>query len=280
MRTSLIIIVSLLLLISAGVEASGEAAVEGAAVGLMLKGQDAVDFLSTAEVTGKPEDFDDLAITSPRRMELTKGDLSLRAIFKDENTLHRGSFRYGDGREVNMVADSYLHEIAAYELDLLLGLEIVAPCVERKLYGRKGSLCLWLEDTMTEAERKERDIEPPDRRLWNEQMLTAKLFQQLISDQDFSNTRNIVVDSNFRIYKIDSSMAFYHDSRLIDQLNPPVYSRTFLAALESLDDRQLEERLKPWLIKAQTRSLWERRNRILKRAEKLIAEHGENAVLY
>jgi hypothetical protein len=261
-------------------EASGDTVVQESVVGLPLTGQEAADFLRTAEVTGKPEDFDDLAITSPRRMKLTLGETSLRAIFKDENTLHRGTFRYGDGREVNMVKDSYLHEIAAYELDLMLGLEMVAPCIERKLYGRKGSLCLWLENSMTEAERQEKGLEPPDRRMWNRRMLTVRLFQQLIADQDFSNTRNIVVDSDFRIYKIDSSMAFYHDSRLIDQLDPPVYSRAFLAALESLDRDHLEETLQPWLMKAQIRSLWERRERILDRAGSLIAEHGEDAVLY
>ncbi len=178
-------------------------------VGLPLTGQAAVDFLTTAEVTSKPEDFDDLAITSPRRMELTKGDLTLRAIFKDENTMHRGIFRFGDGREVPMVKDSYQHEIAAYELAVALGLDIVPPCVERKLSNRKGSLCLWVEDAETLDEYRERGIEPPDQRLWNQRLDAVRLFQQLISDEDFSNIRNILVDADFRIYKVDSSMAFY-----------------------------------------------------------------------
>jgi hypothetical protein len=249
-------------------------------VGLALTGDEAVEFLNTAEVSSKPEDFDDVAITSPRRLELTKGDLTLRVIFKDENTLHRGTFRFGDGREVPMVRDSYLHEIAAYELDRLLGLGIVAPCVERKLFRRKGSLCLWVEDSITEAERKKRDLEPPDIRAWNEQIDTARLFQQLISDQDFSNIRNLVVDSSFKVYKIDSSLAFYPDSRLIDQLDPPVYPPGFLAALEALDRDTLDERLEPWLVKAEIKSLWERREKILERARTRIAEHGEEKMLY
>ena len=249
-------------------------------MGLQLTGQEAVDFLTTAEVTSKPEDFDDLAITSPRRMELSDGTRTLRAIFKDENTLHRGTFRYGDGREVPMVKDSYLHEIAAYELDVMLGLDVVAPCVERKLFNRKGSICLWVEDSITEAERKEKGLDPPDSTSWRDQFYTVRLFQQLISDQDFSNIRNLVVDSNFKIYKIDSSMAFYPESRLIDQLNPPLYSRDFLDALEALDYDELHGRLEPWLIKNQIKSLWDRRERILERAAKMVEEHGEDKVLY
>jgi len=274
------VVASVSLLLSIGAAAAGEITAQETGVGLLLTGQEAVEFLQTAEVSSKPEDFDDLAITSPRRLELTRDDLTLRVIFKDENTLHRGTFRYGDGREVPMVTDSYKHEIAAFELDLMLGLDIVPPCVERKLFNRKGSLCLWVEGSRTMAERHEQGFEPPDRLRWHEQLLTIRLFQQVISDQDYSNIRNIIFDRDYRLYKIDSSMAFYSESRLIDQLNTPQYSRQFLTALESLDRDQLEERLSPWLHKAQRKSLWVRRDRILERAKNLIAEHGEDKMLY
>jgi len=272
--------VSLFLLLSAGRGVAGETPDDRIVVGPQLTGQEAVAFLQSAEVVSKPEDFDDLAITSPRRMELSDGNRTLRAIFKDENTLHRGIFRYGDGREVPMVKDSYLHEIAAFELAQMLGFEMVPACVERKLFSRKGSLCLWVEDAITEAERKERAIEPPDRRLFNQQLFDLRLFQQLIADQDFSNIRNILVDRNFRIYKVDSSMAFHPENALIDQLDSPVYSRRLLTAIESLDRTQLNERLKPSLIKAEIRSLWDRRERILEQAQERIAEHGEDKILY
>jgi len=249
-------------------------------VGLPLEGQEAVDFLTTAEVTGEPEDFDELAITSPRRLELTGDGRTLRAIFKDENTLHNGTFHFGDGRKVVNVRDSYKHEIAAFELDRMLDLDIVAPCIERKIHRRKGSLCLWIENSITEAKRKQEGLAPDDFRSWNEQRYLVRLFQQLISDQDFSNIRNIVVDSNFKTYKIDSSMAFYPESQLIDRLDPPMYSRKFLTALEALDIEKLNEELKPWLNKAQIKSLWKRRGKILERAEKRIAEYGEDKVLY
>jgi hypothetical protein len=280
MRIKTIFVVSLFLLLSVGPAMAGETPDDKIVVGLPLTGPEAVEFLNTAEAVSKPEDFDDFAITSPRRLELSDGTRTLLVIFKDENTLHRGIFRYGDGREVPMVKDSYHHEVAAYELAQMLGLEMVPACVERKLFSRKGSLCLWVEEAITEDERKERGIEPPDRTLFNQQMYDLRFFQQLISDQDFSNIRNILVDRDFRIYKVDSSMAFHPEKGLIDQLDSPVYSRRLLTALESLDRAQIEERLKPSLIKAEIRSLWDRRERILERAQELIAEHGEDKILY
>jgi len=280
MKTKQLFVASGMVLSLIGGVAADDIAVDKPIVGLALTGPEAVAFLQTAEAVSKPEDFDDLAITSPRRLELSDGDRTLRVIFKDENTLHRGVFRYGDGREVPFVKDSYHHEIAAYELAQMLGLEMVPACVERKLFSRKGSLCLWVEDAVTEAERKERAIEPPDRKLFNQQMYDLRFFQQLIADQDFSNIRNILVDRDFRVYKIDSSMAFHPENALIDQLNSPVYSRRLLTALESLDRPELEKRLKPSLIKAEIKSLWNRRERILERAQELIAEHGEDKILY
>ena len=279
MRIKKSLVVSALLLIAIGGVAAEDTSVEKVVGGMPLTGQEAVEFLRVAKVVGEPENFDSVAITDPLRVRMTDGTQTLRAIFKDENTLYP-NFRYGDGREVERAMDSYKHEIAAFELDLMLGLDLVPPCVERKMYSRKGSLCLWVEGSMTEAERREKGLEPPDVQRWKNDMLEARLFQQLIADLDFSNIRNLIVDEDFRIHKIDSSMAFYTDPRLIEELNADRFSRRFVKALELLDRGQMDEKLKPWLYKVQRKDLWARRDRILKRAEKLIAKHGEAEILY
>jgi len=171
-------------------------------VGLPLTGDEAVAYLSSAEVTGQPEDFDPLAITGPVRVTLTDGSRTLRAVFKDEDTLYP-EFRFGDGRVVERAKDSYKHEIAAFELDRLLGLDIVPPCVERRLFKRKGSLCLWIEGAMTEDVRREKGLEPPDPEGFKDDLREIRLFQQLIADLDYSNIRNLVVDANFKVYKVE-----------------------------------------------------------------------------
>lgn len=266
------------LLSVAGVLAAGESDTDSV-IGLPLTGQKAVDFLRSAEVVGKPEKFDPVAITSPLRVRLTDGKNTFRAVFKDENTLYP-NFRYGDGREVERATDSYKHEIAAFELDLLMGLDLVPPCVERKIGSRRGSLCLWAENSRPEDERREEGLEPPDPEQFKGQMREIRLFQQLIADLDYSNIRNLVVDDNFRVYKVDSSMAFDDDPALFAELNSSHLSRRFLEALEALDKDEVTKKLNQWLLKAQTKTLWARRDKILKRADKLIAKHGEDAVLY
>ena len=248
-------------------------------IGLPLEGQEAVDFLLLAEVVGTPKKFDKVAITDPARLKLSDGKRTYRAIFKDENTLHKGVFEFGDGRRVPFVRDSYRHEIAAYELARLLGLNMVSACVERKIFRRKGSLCLWVEGSRTESDRRKMNLNPPSRVAWDRQIYEVRLFQQLISDQDYPNIRNQVVDDNFRLYKVDSSMAFYATDELIEVLHPPVYSRRFLEALKNLDEEVASSRLEPWLLKSQLKSLWKRRAKILERADALIAEHGDK-ILY
>ena len=266
------------------VVASAGLPVEGAdpsssVVGLPLIGAEAVEFLSTAKVVGEPESFDEVAITGPLRVTLSDGARTLRAVFKDEDTLYP-EFRYGDGREVERAKDSYKHEIAAFELDTMLGLGLVPPCVERKIGSRKGSLCLWVERSMTEDRRREDGLDPPDPVQFKAQMREVRLFQQLIADLDYSNIRNLVIDTNFQVYKVDSSMAYYPDPELLPELNSAHVSRRFLRALETLDKKEMNERLNRWLLKVQRGDLWARRNRILKRADKLIAEYGEEEVLY
>jgi hypothetical protein len=248
-------------------------------VGLPLTGEEAVTFLRSAEAVGKPEKFDEVAITEPFRVTLTDGERTLRAIFKDENESY-SAFRFGDGTEVLGVKDSFKHEIAAYELDVLLGLGIVPPCVQRTLFRRTGALCMWVEEAMDEARRRERGLRPPDQDRWDDQMATVELFQRLINDLDEANIRNLLSDSNFKIYKVDSSMGFHPRGKLRDEDQLTRFSRQFLEALEALDRAVMDERLGPWINKRERKTLWARRDRILELAAERVAERGEEAVLY
>jgi hypothetical protein len=268
-----IVLIVLLFVVAVEVPAGDEV------VGLPLTGAEAVAFLRTAKVVGEPEEFDPVAITGPLRVTLSDCQRTLRAIFKDASTVYP-EWRFGDGREVKRVKDSYKHEIAAYELDVLLGLGIVPPCVEREIDGRTGSLCLWVENAMTEAERSRDGHQPTDVERWTDGMFRVRLFHQLIWDLDYSNIRNVIVDDNFQVYKIDSSIAFHTEAKLRNEEKLIKFSREVLAALEALERSEVEERLGPWLYKKQIKALWARRDRILKLVRERVAEDGEAAVLY
>jgi len=250
-----------------------------AVVSGLLRGEEAVAFLTDAEVVGEPESFDEAAITGPVRVTLTDGSRTFRAVFKHEETRYP-EFRFSDGREVEQARDSYRHEIAAYQLDRMLSLDIVPPCVDRKIGSRTGSLCFWVEGSMTEAERRERGLQPSDSVGYKGQLREIELFQQLIADLDYSDLRNLIVDEKLRIHKVDSSMAFDSDPDLLTGLYSSKLSRRLIQALEALDKKEMNETLKPWLHKDQLGSLWERRKRILKRAKQLIADYGEERTLY
>lgn len=266
-------------LLSAFCFAAGEAGEPGSVIGVPLEGDEAVAFLAGAEVVGEPESFDEAALTGPVRVSLTDGVRTFRAVFKHEDTKYQ-EFRFSDGREVRQARDSYRHEIAAYEVDRMLGLGVVPPCVERKIGSRTGSLCFWVEGSMTEAERRTRGLQSTDPVRYKGQLREIELFQQFIGDLDYSDLRNLVVDERLRIHKVDSSMAFDANPELLTGLYSSRMSRRLLEALEALEKKTLNERLKPWLHKDQRSALWERRDRILKRAGQLVADYGEERTLY
>ena len=266
----------LLLMAGAGaVEVGGSEVV----VGVPLRGEEAVAFLTDAEIVGEPETFDEAALTGPLRITLTDGDRTFRAGFKHEDP-RDPEFRFSAGREVEQARDSYRHEIAAYELDRMLGLDIVPPCVERKIGSRTGSLCFWVEGSMTEAERRERGLQPSNPATYKGQLREIELFEQFIADLDYSDLRNLIVDEKLRIHKVDSSMAFDPNPDLLTGLYSSKLSRRLIKALEALDKKEMNETLKPWLHKDQLGSLWERRKRILKRAQQLVGDYGEERALY
>ena len=260
--------------------AAADELVESASVvGVPLTGEEAVSFLTRAEIVGEPESFDEAAITGPLRVTLSDGSRTLRAVFKHEDTKYP-EFHFSDGRGVEKARDSYRHEIAAYELDRLLGLDLVPPCVERKIDSKTGSLCFWVEGSITEAERLQRGLRSSDPEQYKGQLREIELFQQLIADLDYSDLRNLIVDEDLRIHKVDSSMAFDPDPELLTKLYSSRLSRRLIRALEAIDKKEMNETLKPRLYKDQRAGLWERRNRILERAERLVDKYGEDEILY
>jgi hypothetical protein len=246
--------------------------------GLPLSGEAAETFLRTAEVVRKRALS--LGITHSDQYTLSDGTRTHRAVWKTIDEFKRGVTSFEGGGVIVDFADSYKHEIAAYELDKLLGLELVPPTVERTFGRTTGSLQMWVEGAMTEADRKQKKIDPPDPRAWNEQMYKVRLLHQLSSNTDYRNIRNVLIDKAFRVYAIDSSRAFavYDDLRSEKELLR--FSRTVLEGLKTLDRPTLDARLGRWLNGPQIQTLLTRRDRILALAERRVQEQGEAAVLY
>ena len=247
--------------------------------GLPLHGEEAEHFLRTAKIVSS-KSFKTKAVTRPKKVELTDGEQTHFALFKTIDEFEPLKHLKGGETELQFT-DSFEYEIAAYELDKMLGLGIVPPAVRRRIGSEVGSLSLWVEGAMTEWERlKVRKIHPPDVAAWNEQMFTIRLFLQLIYDTDYNNVNNLLVTPDWKIYKIDASRAFRNHQELRREGSLERFSRRVLASLRALTQEDLEENLGRWLTKTQLKALWVRRNLILELADLRVAEEGEEAVLF
>lgn len=246
--------------------------------GLPLAGEEAEAFLRTAEVVDKKGLG--IGITRSERLTLGDGTRTHRAVWKTIDEFKRGLTRLEGGGVIVDFADSWKFEVASYEVDKLLGLSLVPPTVERTLNRTTGSLQLWVEGAMTEADRKQKKIRPPNPAAWNDQMYKVRLLHQLTYNTDSRNIRNVLFDPSFRIYAVDFSRAFaaYAYVRSEDELTR--FSRAALDRMRALDRPTLDAKLGKWLNGPQIETLLVRRDKILALAERRVREKGEAAVLY
>ncbi len=246
--------------------------------GLPLRGEAAETFLRTAALVSKKGLGK--GITHSDQYTLSDGSQTHRAVWKTIDEFKPGLTSFEGGGVIMDFTDSYKNEIAAYELDKLVGLELVPPTVERTFGRTTGSLQMWVEGAMTEADRKQRKLSPPDTLAWNEQMYKMRLLHQLTYDTDARNINNVLVDPSFRVYAIDFSRSFLGYTDLRSEKELLRFPRSALEALKALDRPTLDARLGRWLRGPQIEGLLKRRDKILALAARRVQEQGEAAVLY
>jgi hypothetical protein len=151
--------------------------------------------------------------------------------------------------------------------------------VERKWRGQIGSLSWWLPVQMDEAERHKRKLQAPDLDAWNNQMYKIRVLDELVYDTD-ANLTNVLIGTDWKIYRIDFSRAFRQNKNLQHPKDLVRCDRRLFGKLKSLDGNELAQRTKNYLTKPEVQGVMARRDRIVERFQKLIAENGENEVLY
>jgi hypothetical protein len=163
----------------------------------------------------------------------------------------------------------------------LLGLDDMLPVyVERKWKGNPGSLSWWLPVKMDEGERRKKNLKAPDLDAWNNQMYRIRVFDQLVDDTD-ANLTNVLIGEDWKIWRIDFTRAFRSQKDLKDpQANLVRCDRQLLEKLKTLDGKELAEKTKHYLDKDDVKAVMARRDKIVEHFRKLVAEKGENAVLY
>jgi hypothetical protein len=199
-----------------------------------------------------------IGVTRPKRAYLAAGGLASSFAWKPLRPgVQSGYF------------ESYKSEIAAYELDKLLGLNMVPIVVERTVKGEDGAAVLWLEGV-----RSWESVLPlPKPASWNRELARMKMFDDLISNSD-RNKGNLLVDHDWHLFLIDHSRAFVADLKLPQELQ--TIDRALWQRMLALDEATLARTLGAWLDGRQRLAILRRRDEMKKKIDALVAKSGQS----
>jgi len=246
-----------------------------------IQGEAFEDFLQRAKIVALKDV--PVGITSPRMATLDMDGTTRFAIFKTVDERRRGYAEFSVGKPETDFQDSYKLEIAAYRLDVMIGLDMVPATVERVVGRERGSLQLWVDtemaggDQLSEKLRLERGIRPSDPLKWSEELYRARSWDALIANVD-RNTTNLLVGRGWRLVLIDHSRTFRRSTELAGRDGLSRFSRSFLTAIGKLDEESMTERLKEYLTAGQMRSLLARRDLIVELARAAVEKNGEGVL--
>ena len=223
------------------------------------------ELLKNAEVLSV-EDIG-MGVTKPSRVKLQHGDVTIDAAFKP---IKRGRQRG--------FWESYQAEVAAYEMDKLLGLGMVPPTVERRVNKSKGSLQFWVHNSQLYRDVMASTPQTPS---WSQQLSRMKMLDILINNDD-RNAQNFLVDPDAHIILIDHSRGFISSKQILknEKKLPNQYDRALVEKLRTLDRETLDASLKGVLIGGQIKAILERRDFLLSHVDKLVEERGEARVFF
>jgi hypothetical protein len=243
-----------------------------------IQGPEIESFLAHARIVSMKEIGK--GITLPRKATLELDGVTRYAVFKTIDDKPNHPVETDAGPEIAF-QDSWRTEVAAYQVDKLIGLGMVPATVERNYRDETGSLQLWVDSVMDEGTRMKKKIQPPDPDDWNNQVANLELWDALIYNTD-RNEGNVLITANWRIIAIDHSRSFRPFAQPKNPKSLKRFSRSLLARLATLDEPTLKARLVDpgYLTPYQIQGILKRRDAIFAIEKKLVAQKGEAAVLF
>jgi hypothetical protein len=221
------------------------------------------DYLKIAEVI-KMEEIG-TGVTRPMRAYLAPGGPVDRMAWKTITPgIHDGFW------------ESYKSEIAAYELDKLLELDMIPPTVERRVKGDIGAAIMWVSPTKSFKELGGPPTPPSIKAAaWNRQLISAKMFDNLICNID-PNLGNWLVDPSWNLILIDHTRSFTTKKAMVHQMTR--IDRELWDRMKALTVESLTPALEKWTGKSEIRAIIERRDRMQDVIDKLVASKTEAEV--
>lgn len=204
-----------------------------------------------------------IGVTKPTRLIFAPGHVCSAALFSSQFPSRQSGY-----------LESHDHRIAAYEIDKLLGLDMVPPTVARSALGRAGSAQLWVDHVVPYNTLKGAS---PDQAGWLRQVRRWRVFDNLIADID-RNAGNVLVlrDQAWSLVLVDHSRAFTNTNRMVFEMDR--IDRPFFERLAALEKATLDARIGKLVLDG-SRSILRRRDAIVAHFEKLGKERGEAVVI-
>lgn len=236
------------------------------------------DFLKTAEII----EFRDIGegVTKPIWLTLKMGEVTRKGVWKNPKGIQQGFL------------EGWQYEIAAYEMDKLLELNMIPPTVEREFKGKTGSLQLAIDKQYSELEIFEEKIKFPKDKSDNRSNTNyiTRAFDCLIANDDRTQ-QNILYNTDWQTILIDHSRAFrstneyttnliYGKNGLKGALFIRRLPRSFVEKLKALTLENIQEAVGSYLKKKEVKAILMRKELLLKEIEEMIQEVGEDNFLY
>lgn len=232
--------------------------------------EEAEEYLRTAKIVkskGVPG-----GVTLPQKMTLEKDGRQEAAIFKTIDERKSGLVQLRTGPEVDF-KDSWKFEIAAYELNKMLKLDMIPPVVERMYGTQKGSLQLWIDGCMTEMERANKKMQPLGPMGWRQQMYKVRVFDNLIYNID-RNLGNLLITQDWQLIMIDHTRCFKSLGELRTPKDLTFFSMSLMQSLKELNKKDCAERCGKYLTGPEISTMLERRDKIVALYEKVAGTAG------
>ena len=209
------------------------------------------NFLRTAKIVGEEEIK--VGVTKPTRVLLEPGGPVSAFAFSKIHGRHLGFW------------DSYRADIAAYEVDKLLQLDMVPPVVEKRHKGDLGRASMWVENVKM-WNIKEKPPVPPDQAAFDKQVIRMKMFDNFIGNED-RNQGNLLLDPAFNLILIDHTRAFTACNKLVQKMTR--YDRELWDRMLAITEDQLKAAIGKWVLGGQIKDVFKRRDIMAKEISKL-----------
>lgn len=217
-------------------------------------------------------------VTGSRRATASDGRLT-HDVHIQSVDIRRSRFVARGARVELNFRDSYLYNVAAYRLAVLLGIDNVPMSVLRRVDGRPAAVTWWVDDVaMTEGERIDQRAMGPDPARTSRQFYTQYVFDELIQNRD-RNQGNTLWTTDWKMWLIDHTRAFRQDVELTRPERMTRIDRDLLDNLRDLTAEALEAAVGDTLSRGERSSLMRRRDLLLQHFDDRIARHGEGGVV-